>query len=107
MIAALIATSTTVSALLLPRIGPRVLIPSGMLVAAAGLVILATQLGVHISYPGTILPALVVIRWGFAADVACAIDAGNMSAPTAKTPVSPRPWSTPLSRSAARSALPC
>ena len=80
MIAALIATSTTVSALLLPRIGPRVLIPSGMLVAAAGLVILATQLGVHISYPGTILPALVVIGLGLGLVFACAINTATYGA---------------------------
>ena len=64
MIAALIATSTTVSALLLPRFGPRTLIPAGMVVAAAGLVILAAELGLHTSYPGTNLPALVVIGLG-------------------------------------------
>ena len=53
MIAALIATSTAVSAVLLPRVGPRILIPAGMLVAAAGLVIMAAQLGVNTSYPST------------------------------------------------------
>jgi EmrB/QacA subfamily drug resistance transporter len=80
MIAALIATSTTVSALLLPRIGPRVLIPAGMLVAAAGLVILATQLGVQVSYPGTILPALVVIGLGLGLVFACAINTATYGA---------------------------
>jgi len=80
MIAALIATSTTVSAVLLPRIGPRILVPAGLLVAAAGLVILAAQLGVHTSYPSTILPALVVIGLGLGLVFACAINTATYGA---------------------------
>src|SRR6266478_2623401 len=80
MIAALIATSTTVSAVLLPRFGPRILIPAGMLVAAAGLVILAAQLGVNTSYPSTILPALVVIGLGLGLVFACAINTATYGA---------------------------
>ena len=80
MIAALIATSTTVSAVLLPRIGPRILIPAGMLVAAGGLVILASQLGVHTRYPSTILPALVVIGLGLGLVFACAINTATYGA---------------------------
>jgi EmrB/QacA subfamily drug resistance transporter len=80
MIAALIATSTTVSAVLLPRIGPRILIPTGMLVAAAGLVILAAQLGLHTGYPSTILPALVVIGLGLGLVFACAINTATYGA---------------------------
>jgi hypothetical protein len=80
MIAALIATSTAVSAVLLPRVGPRILIPAGMLVAAAGLVILAAQLGVHTSYPSTILPALVVIGLGLGLVFACAINTATYGA---------------------------
>ena len=80
MIAALIATSTAVSAVLLPRVGPRILIPAGMLVAAAGLVILAAQLGVSTSYPSTILPALVVIGLGLGLVFACAINTATYGA---------------------------
>ena len=80
MIAALIATSTTVSAVLLPRFGPRILIPAGMLVAAAGLVILAAQLGVSTSYPSMILPALVVIGLGLGLVFACAINTATYGA---------------------------
>jgi EmrB/QacA subfamily drug resistance transporter len=80
MIAALIATSTAVSAVLLPRVGPRILIPAGMLVAAAGLVILAAQLGVNTSYPSTILPALVVIGLGLGLVFACAINTATYGA---------------------------
>ena len=80
MIAALIVTSTAVSAVLLPRIGPRILIPAGMLVAAAGLVILATQLGVHTGYLSIILPALVVIGLGLGLVFACAINTATYGA---------------------------
>jgi EmrB/QacA subfamily drug resistance transporter len=80
MIAALIATSTTVSAVLLPRIGPRILIPAGMLVAAAGLVIMATQLGVQTSYPSIILPALVVIGLGLGLVFACGFNTATYGA---------------------------
>ena len=80
MIAALIATSTAVSAVLLPRVGPRILIPAGMLVAAAGLVILAAQLGVSTSYPSIILPALVVIGLGLGLVFACAINTATYGA---------------------------
>jgi EmrB/QacA subfamily drug resistance transporter len=80
MIAALIVTSTAVSAVLLPRVGPRILIPAGLLVAAAGLVILAAQLGVNTSYPSTILPALVVIGLGLGLVFACAINTATYGA---------------------------
>ena len=60
MIAGIIASSTTSSGVLMPRFGPRPLIPAGLLVAAGGLVLLATQLGLRTSYPGQILPALVL-----------------------------------------------
>jgi hypothetical protein len=56
MIAAVMASSTTSSGALMPRLGPRPLIPAGMLVAAGGLVLLATELGLRTSYPGQILP---------------------------------------------------
>jgi EmrB/QacA subfamily drug resistance transporter len=80
MIGALIAASTTVSAILLPRVGPRLLIPMGLLVAAAGMVILAAQLGVNTSYPSIILPALIVIGLGLGLVFACAINAATYGA---------------------------
>ena len=50
MIAALIVSSTRSSGLLMPRFGPRILIPAGLVVAAGGMVILASQLGLTTSY---------------------------------------------------------
>jgi hypothetical protein len=51
-----------------------------MLVAAAGLVILAAQLGVQTSYPSIILPALVVIGLGLGLVFACAINTATYGA---------------------------
>jgi EmrB/QacA subfamily drug resistance transporter len=80
MIGALIVTSTAVSAVLMSRVGPRILIPAGLLVAAAGLVILAAQLGVNTSYPSIILPALVVIGLGLGLVFACAFNTSTYGA---------------------------
>ena len=63
MIGAIIATSTTASTVLVPRFGPRPLVPTGMLLAAGGMALLA-QLGVHSTYAGHILPALLIIGVG-------------------------------------------
>src|ERR1700740_2032580 len=45
MIAGIIASSPTSSGSLMPRFGPRPLVPAGLLAASGGLVLLATQLG--------------------------------------------------------------
>ena len=63
MVVMIVIGSTTSNAVLLPRFGPKPLVPTGMLLAALGMVILA-QLGVHSTYAGDILPALLVIGLG-------------------------------------------
>jgi len=63
MVAMIVISSTSSNAVLLPRFGPKPLVPAGMLLAALGMVILA-QLGVHSTYPGDILPALLVTGLG-------------------------------------------
>jgi EmrB/QacA subfamily drug resistance transporter len=63
MIGALVATSTIASTVLLPRVGPRPLVLFGMLLAAAGMVVLA-QLGVHSTYAAHVLPALIPLGVG-------------------------------------------
>jgi len=57
MIAAIVATSTISSGVLLPRTGPRPLLPAGLLVMAGGLALLAARLGLRTSYLDWILPA--------------------------------------------------
>ncbi|MBB2894083.1 DHA2 family efflux MFS transporter permease subunit [Flexivirga oryzae] len=64
MIAALIGVSTGSSTLLATRVGPRVLIPIGLLVGGAGMAYLAWQLGADSSYVRVVLPALVIVGAG-------------------------------------------
>jgi EmrB/QacA subfamily drug resistance transporter len=58
-----IVVSAAIAAQLLPRVGPRVLMVVGMVMAALGLTIL-TQIGVHAAYLSHLLPAMIVISLG-------------------------------------------
>jgi hypothetical protein len=77
MVVMIIVTSTTSNAVLLPRFGPKPLVPAGMLLAALGMVILA-QLGVHSTYVGHILPALLVTGAGLGLIFAPAINTATL-----------------------------
>jgi EmrB/QacA subfamily drug resistance transporter len=74
MIAAIVAASTTSSGVLMPRTGPRPLIPVGMLAVAGGLALLATQLGLRTSYLDSILPALILVGAGLGLVFGCALN---------------------------------
>jgi EmrB/QacA subfamily drug resistance transporter len=63
MSAAIIATATTATTKLVPRVGPRPLVSVGMALAAVAMVLLA-QLEVDSSYAAHVLPALLVIGVG-------------------------------------------
>lgn len=63
MIAVLSLTAVVANAKLLPRIGPRPLVPAGLVVAAVGMIIF-TRLGAHSSYVTHILPGLLVLGVG-------------------------------------------
>jgi EmrB/QacA subfamily drug resistance transporter len=63
MIGVLIASSTTSSTVLLPRFGPRLLVPTGLFLAAIGMV-LFTGLDTHSSYAAHVLPGLLVLGVG-------------------------------------------
>jgi MFS family permease len=80
LIVALIASSTTSSGLLMPRVGPRILIPAGLLLAAGGMIILASQLSVNTSYAAWILPALVVIGLGLGLVFGCGLNTATYGA---------------------------
>jgi EmrB/QacA subfamily drug resistance transporter len=58
-----------VSTRVLPRTGPRPLVPAGMLTAAVGMALL-TRLGVDTAYATHVLPSLVLIGVGFGLTVA-------------------------------------
>ncbi|MFC4375112.1 MFS transporter [Nocardia halotolerans] len=63
MVAGMVASSTTAPSLLLPRVGPKVVISGGFLVAAAGMLWL-TQIGLDTAYVTHILPALILLGLG-------------------------------------------
>jgi EmrB/QacA subfamily drug resistance transporter len=63
MVAGIVVCSNLANIVLLPRIGPRWLVASGMLAAAAGLAWL-TRIGVHSSYTADVLPALLLTSTG-------------------------------------------
>jgi hypothetical protein len=73
MIGGLLVSANISSTVLLPRIGPRALIPTGMLLGAAAIGYL-TQIGVTSSYAGSVLPALIVLGLGFGMVLAPAIN---------------------------------
>jgi EmrB/QacA subfamily drug resistance transporter len=64
MVVAVFATGPAAAAKLLPRVGPRSLVPPGMVLSALGLVYL-TGIDVDSSYAGAVLPGLMVIGVGF------------------------------------------
>jgi EmrB/QacA subfamily drug resistance transporter len=63
MVAAMVASSTTVPSLLLPKIGPKIAVAGGFLVAAAGMAWL-TQINLESGYATHILPALILLGLG-------------------------------------------
>jgi EmrB/QacA subfamily drug resistance transporter len=63
MVGALVLASTTSTAFLLPRLGPRVLVVVGMLLAAGGMLIF-TRFTVSTSYLSGIIPGLILAGLG-------------------------------------------
>jgi MFS family permease len=63
MTVAIVLAATTASTRLLPRIGPRPLIGTGMLTGALGMLSL-TGVGVHTAYATHVLPGLLIIGVG-------------------------------------------
>ena len=80
LIAALIASSTSSSAALMPRLGPRILVVAGLIIAAGGLALLAAQLSPTSSYPAVILPSLLVMGIGLGLVFSSAINAATYGA---------------------------
>ncbi|QLY33078.1 MFS transporter [Nocardia huaxiensis] len=63
MVAGMIASSTTTPSLLMPRVGPKVTVVVGMLIAALGMLLL-TRIGVDTAYATHILPSLILMGVG-------------------------------------------
>ncbi|HUA27269.1 MAG TPA: MFS transporter [Streptosporangiaceae bacterium] len=64
MIGCILLASNTSSILLLPRVGPRALVVTGMLLGGGAMAYL-TQLSVTSSYAGNVLPTLLALGLGF------------------------------------------
>jgi EmrB/QacA subfamily drug resistance transporter len=63
MIVALVGSAQIATNVLLPRFGPKVMVATGMVIAAVAMLLL-TRIGLHSSYVTTILPALVILGLG-------------------------------------------
>jgi EmrB/QacA subfamily drug resistance transporter len=63
LLAALMTSATTAGSILVPRVGPRPLVPVGALIAAGGMAYL-TRLDLHSTYAGGVLPGLIIIGLG-------------------------------------------
>lgn len=75
--ATIVLSAGVSSTRLLPRFGPRPLVLTGMLLGAAGMVYL-TGLGVHSTYAGQVLPALVAMGLGFGLIFPAAISSATL-----------------------------
>ncbi|MEO8889836.1 MAG: MFS transporter [Jatrophihabitantaceae bacterium] len=77
MTGAIVVTASTVSTVLAVRVSPRILIPGGMIVAAAGMYIL-TGISLTTTYASHILPATLLIGVGLGAVFATAMSVGTL-----------------------------
>jgi EmrB/QacA subfamily drug resistance transporter len=80
MIGCILLSSNVSSIVTLPRLGPRALITTGMLLGAGGMTYL-TQLTVTSSYAGGVLPALLILGLGFGMIFAPAINTATAGVP--------------------------
>jgi EmrB/QacA subfamily drug resistance transporter len=76
----IILTATLVNTRVLARTGPRPLVPTGMLLAALGMVLL-TGIGVDTAYASHVLPSLVLIGIGFGLVVAPSFATATLGVP--------------------------
>jgi EmrB/QacA subfamily drug resistance transporter len=77
LVAALAATAQVSNQILLPRFGPKPIVPIGLLVCAAALFGLHL-VGLHTSYVSHVLPYLIVLGIGFGLSVAPAFSTGTL-----------------------------
>jgi EmrB/QacA subfamily drug resistance transporter len=77
LIAGLAAMAQVSNQILLPRFGPRPIVPIGLLVSASAMFGLRT-IGLHSSYVSHVFPYLIVLGIGFGLSVAPAFSAGTL-----------------------------
>ncbi|MET7769540.1 MFS transporter [Nocardia sp. NPDC005366] len=71
MVAAMVVSSTMAPPLLLPRVGPKVIVTAGFLIGAAGMGWL-TRIGLETGYATHVLPALILMGLGLGGAMATA-----------------------------------
>jgi EmrB/QacA subfamily drug resistance transporter len=80
LIAMVVVSANLSNVLLLPRLGPKPLVPAGMLLAAASLVWL-TRIGVHSGYASAVLGPLMAAGLGFGFIIAPSMNTGTFGVP--------------------------
>jgi hypothetical protein len=82
MIGCLVIAANLATIVLMPRFGPKPLVPVGMLLAGGAMVLL-TRIGVHSGYGADVLPSLLMAGFGIGLTVAPSINTGTFGvAPT-------------------------
>jgi hypothetical protein len=76
LIAMVVVSANLSNVVLLPRLGPKPLVPAGMLLAAASLVWL-TRIGVHSGYPAAVLGPLMAAGLGLGFTIAPSMNTGT------------------------------
>ncbi len=77
MIGMLVVAAQLSTNLLLPRLGPKVMVPFGMGLATVGMVLL-TRLDLHSTYAADLLPALMVLGFGMGSIMPAAIQTATL-----------------------------
>jgi sugar phosphate permease len=77
MIAALATMAQVSNRVLLPRLGPKVIVPTGLLMNAAALYLLH-RVGLHSSYVSHVLPYLLLLGLGFGLSLAPSFSTGTL-----------------------------
>jgi hypothetical protein len=86
MTVSVIATTTTVQTRLMPRIGPKPVMVTGLALGTVGMIVFS-RLSPHGSYPSMVLPALVVTGVGFGCVFAASMSTGTLGVAPAKAGV--------------------
>jgi hypothetical protein len=76
MIALVVISSNVSNIVLMPRVGPKPLVPLGMLLGAAGMAWL-TRIGVHSTYATDVLPPLLIVGAALGMVIAPSINTGT------------------------------
>jgi EmrB/QacA subfamily drug resistance transporter len=77
MVAALASTAQISNRVLLTKLGPKIIIPVGLLLAAVAMYLLH-QLGLHSSYASHVLPYIILLGVGFGLSLAPAFSTGTV-----------------------------